>query len=206
MKEIVRLQGLPHDIITDRGTIFTWDLWKRTTGKLRIEWRLSTAFQPQRDGQTERTNAILEQYLRAYINYQQDDWCGFLPLAEFAYNNGYQETIKNTPFFTNYGINPEYEMIGHVIQVMQTKPEEMTRLHESLRNEIVATQLRKSTTIYTWNPILTYNQGIRCGCCQATSKPRKRPRNWTTRKSDYSKSWQRLGQTHISWPYHAQWP
>jgi len=55
----------------------------------------------------------LEQYLRAYINYQQDDWCNYLPLAEFAYNNGYQETIKNTPFFANYGINLEYEMIGH---------------------------------------------------------------------------------------------
>jgi len=84
MREIVRLHGLPHDIITDRGTLFTSDLWKETTGKLGIERRLSTAFHPQRDGQTERTNAILEQYLWAYINYQQDDWCGYLPLAEFA--------------------------------------------------------------------------------------------------------------------------
>jgi len=116
MKEIVRLHGLPHDIITDRGTLFTSDLWKETTGKLGIERRLSTAFHPQTDGQTERTNTILEQYLRAYINYQQDDWCGYLPLAQFAYNNGYQETIENTPFFANYGINPEYEMIAHLIQ------------------------------------------------------------------------------------------
>jgi len=143
MREIVRLHGLPHDIITDRGTLFTSDLWKETTGKLGIERRLSTAFHPQTDGQTERTNAILEQYVRAYINYQQDDWCGYLPLAEFAYNNGYQETIKNTPFFANYGINPEYEMIGHLIQGKQTKPEEMTQLHESLRNEMVAAQLRQ---------------------------------------------------------------
>jgi len=88
MKEIVRLDGLPHGIITDRGTLFTPDLWMETTGKLGIERRLSTAFHPQTDGQTERTNAILEQFLRAYINYQQDDWCGSLPVAEFAYNNG----------------------------------------------------------------------------------------------------------------------
>jgi len=143
MKEIVRLHGLPHYIITDRVTLFTSDLWKETTGKLEIERRLSTAFHSQPDGQTERTNAILEQYLLAYINYQQDDWCGHLPLAEFAYNNGYQETIKTTPVFGNYGINPEYEMIGHLIQGKQTKPEEMTRLHESLRNEMVAAQLRQ---------------------------------------------------------------
>jgi len=85
----------------------------------------------------------LEQYLRAYLNCQQDDWCGYLPLEEFAYNNGYQETIKNTPFLANYGSNPEYEMIAHLIQGKQTKPEEITHLHESLRNQIVAAQLRQ---------------------------------------------------------------
>jgi len=140
MKEIVRLHGLPHDIITDRGTIFTWDLWKETTGKLGIERKLSTALHPQTDRQTERTNAILEQYRLAYINSQQDDWCGYLPLAEFAYINGYQETIKNTHVFANYGINPQYQMIGHLNQGKQTKSEEMTQLHESLRDQMVAAQ------------------------------------------------------------------
>jgi len=143
MKEIGRLHGLPHDIITDRGTLVTSDLWKETRGRLGIERRLSTAFHPQTDGQTEPTNARLEQYLRVYINYQQDDWCGYLPLAEFAYNNGYQETIKNTPFFANYRIRPKYEMIGHLIQGKQTKPGEMTLLHESLRNLMVAAQLQQ---------------------------------------------------------------
>jgi len=70
MKELVWLHGLPNDTISDRGTLFTSDLWKETTGKLGIERRLSTTFHPQTDGQTERTNAILEQYLRVYTNYQ----------------------------------------------------------------------------------------------------------------------------------------
>jgi len=148
MKEIVRLHGVPHDIITNRGTLFTSDVWRETTGKLGIERRLSTAFHPQMDGQTEPTNAILEQYLRAYINYQQDYWCGYLPPGEFAYNNGYQETIKNTRLFANYGINPEYEMISHLIQGKQKQPEEMTGLHESLRNERVAAQLRQKEYYY----------------------------------------------------------
>jgi len=128
IKEIVRLHGLPHDIITDRGTLFTSDRWKESTGELGIKARLSTAFHPQTDGQTERTNAPLEQYLRAYINYQQHNWCGYLPLAEFAYNNGYQATIKSTPFFGNYGINPEYEMIGHLIQGKQVGSKGMTEI------------------------------------------------------------------------------
>jgi len=70
-------------------------------------------------------------------------FCRWLPLAPFAYNNGYQETIKNTTFFANYGINPEYEMIGHLIQGKQKKPEDMTRLHKSFKNEMVAAQLRQ---------------------------------------------------------------
>jgi len=59
IKEIFRLHGLPKDIITDRGTIFTSDLWKETTKLLGIERQLSTAFHPQTDGQTERTNATV---------------------------------------------------------------------------------------------------------------------------------------------------
>ena len=69
MQNIVRLHRIPRDIIPDRGSLFTSGLWKQITEKLGIERRLSTAFHPQTDGQTERTNAILEQYLRAYINY-----------------------------------------------------------------------------------------------------------------------------------------
>jgi len=70
MKEIVRLHGLPHNIITDRGTLFSSDLWKEAKRKVAIQRRLSTAFHPQKDRQTERANAIMivEQYPRAYIS------------------------------------------------------------------------------------------------------------------------------------------
>jgi len=136
MREIFRLHGLPRDIITDRGSIFTSDLWKETTKKLGIARRLSTAFHPQTDGQTEWTNSTLEQYLRAYVNYEQGDWKELLPMAEFAYNNGYQESTKHTPFFANYGTNPEYQAIGHVIQGRTTSPEDMSQLHDTLQTEM----------------------------------------------------------------------
>jgi len=131
-------------MITDRGTLFTSDLWIETTKKLGVERVLSTAFHLQTDRQTEETNAIFEQYLPAYINYQQDNWCGYLPLPEFAYNNGYPETNKDTTFLANYGINPEYEIIGHPIQGKEMKPEKMTQLHALLRNQMVAVQLRQN--------------------------------------------------------------
>ena len=98
MNNIYWIHGLPTDITTDRDTLFTSELWKETAKELQIERKMSTAFYLQTDGQTERTNTILEQYLQAYVNYQQDNWVELLPMAEFAYNNSQQETIKNTPF------------------------------------------------------------------------------------------------------------
>ena len=142
VQHIVRLHGIPRDNITDRGSLFTSGLWKQITKKLGIERRLSTAFHPQIDGQTERTNAILEQYLRAYVNYQQDNWNELLPLAEFAYNNGYQETIKRTPFYANYGRNPEHQLMNHLITEKETSAKDMENLHQTLREEMTTAQLR----------------------------------------------------------------
>ena len=71
-----------------------------------MDKRMSSAFHPQTDGQTERTNRTLEEMLRAYISLEHDDWDAKLACAEFAINNSWQETVKNTPFFLNYGQHP----------------------------------------------------------------------------------------------------
>lgn len=59
---------------SDRGSLFTSKFWSAMCFHLKIQRRLSSAFHPQTDGQTERQNQTLEQYLRGYANYQQDDW------------------------------------------------------------------------------------------------------------------------------------
>jgi len=63
-------------------------------------------------------------------------------MAEFAYNNGYQESIKHTPFFANYGVNPEYQTIGHLMQGKITAQEDMRQLHDTLQGEMTEAQLR----------------------------------------------------------------
>ena len=67
---------------------------------------MSTAFHPQTDGQTERLNAVMEQYLRSYVSYLQDDWSTWLPLAEFSANNTISETTNLSPFFALHGYHP----------------------------------------------------------------------------------------------------
>ena len=103
---------------------------------------MSTASYPQTDGQTERTNRILEQYLRAYINYQQENWNLLLPLVELAYNHGYQETMETKPFYANYGVNPEYQLITHIMTEKFTSANGMKELHDTLRAEMATAQLR----------------------------------------------------------------
>jgi len=103
LQQIIRPHGLPSGIVSDRGSLFTSDCWIRISKALRISCNLSTAFHPQTDGQTERANTTLEQYLRAYCNYQQDDWEKLLPIAEFCYNNTQTGTTRITPFLANYG-------------------------------------------------------------------------------------------------------
>ena len=70
---------------------------------------MSTAYHPQTNRKTERTNQVLEGYLRNFVNYDQNDWHQLLPLAEYAQNNSKTSAHKLTPFFANYGFHPQTE-------------------------------------------------------------------------------------------------
>ena len=67
----------------------------------------STAYHPQTDGQTERYNRVIEQALRMYVQPHGRDWDKFLPMCEFAINNGFHSSIGTTPFYMNYGFHPK---------------------------------------------------------------------------------------------------
>ena len=102
-ERIYPLHGLPLQIISDRGTQFAAELFQEWCSLLGIQSAMSTAYHPQTDGQTERVNQTLEQYLRHYCMYQQDNWSQLLPIAEFAYNNAPSATTGVSPFFANKG-------------------------------------------------------------------------------------------------------
>lgn len=103
---VFRLHGLPEATVSDRGSQFTSEFWKHLTSRLGIESKLSTSFHPETDGSTERANAIMEQYLRHFCNYHQDNWAELLPSAEFAANNTHSISISCTPFLANSGQHP----------------------------------------------------------------------------------------------------
>jgi hypothetical protein len=103
---VVRLHGVPVDMVTDRDVRFQSDFWNNIIRMLGTKRAMFTAFHPQTDGQTERMNRVLEEMLRHYVSTQQNDWDEHLDMAEFAINNAVSESTKQTPFQMVYGFHP----------------------------------------------------------------------------------------------------
>ncbi|RYP15236.1 hypothetical protein DL767_010348 [Monosporascus sp. MG133] len=99
--------GVPEKIISDRDKLFTSKFGTSFFKQIGAKLRFSTAYHPQTDGQTERLNQTLEQYLRSYVNYQQNNWVELLPLAQIAYNTSVNEDMGISPHTAVYGHDAE---------------------------------------------------------------------------------------------------
>ena len=101
--------------------------------------KLSTAYHPQTDRQTERTNQVLEQYLRCYLNYKQNDWVRLLPIAQFAYNNSTTPT-GISPFYANYRKHPNISRDPRGLKPIADKAKitvsELHKLHKLLQQHL----------------------------------------------------------------------
>jgi transposase InsO family protein len=131
---IVRFHGLPEEIVFDRGLQFASKFWRRLFELLGVEIRLSSAFHPKTNGQTERTNQTFKQYLHCIVNYQQDDWLDLLSQTEFAYNNITHASTGINPFFANYGFHPRFNLEIPRDSVNPSAKKRATRLGQVQQN------------------------------------------------------------------------
>ncbi|CAI7876562.1 unnamed protein product [Closterium sp. NIES-54] len=104
--QVVRLHGLPSAIISDRDTRFLSNFWTALFQLLGTQIRLSTAYHPETDGQTERMNRTLEDALRSCVNSMQTDWDQHLAAVEFAYNSSPNIATGEPPFLLATGQLP----------------------------------------------------------------------------------------------------
>ncbi|KAD6119027.1 hypothetical protein E3N88_10298 [Mikania micrantha] len=103
VNEIVSRQGVPISIISDRDSRFMSRFWQTLQNALGTQINMSTAYHPQTDGQTKRTNQTLEDMLRSCVIDFGGSWDIHLPLVEFSYNNSYHTSIQCAPFEALYG-------------------------------------------------------------------------------------------------------
>ncbi|SOV09705.1 uncharacterized protein UDID_19292 [Ustilago sp. UG-2017a] len=143
LRHVYSKHGLPTSIVSDRGSEFTSHFWRSLSTLLGIETHFSSAYHPQSDGQTERINQVLEQFLRGYSNHLQTDWSDLLPLAEFSYNNAEHASTQLTPFFANYGYHPRFSFdntdpaSSALFPAARSYADQLKQLHEYVRGELV---------------------------------------------------------------------
>ena len=136
--------GVPSHVTSDRGSEFVSNFFRSLGIALNMKLHFTSGYHPEGDGQTERVNQTLEQYIRVYCNYQQDNWSELLPLAEFAYNNAPNATTGVSPFFANKGyhpnisIHPERDLASARAQEFVT---DLDELHTTLRESIAQAQV-----------------------------------------------------------------
>ncbi len=95
---VFKHHGLPKDIMSDKDPKFTSKFWRALWKRMGLELKMSTSFRTQTNGQIERVNLVIQQFLRNYVVADQQDWVDHLELAEFCYNNLEHSARGATPF------------------------------------------------------------------------------------------------------------
>jgi len=105
--QVFKYHGFPKIILSDHGSQFSSQFWTSLCDAIHTNPRLATSHHQQTNGQVERANSVIEQYLRCYCSSAQNEWCYYLPLCEMAYNDSLHKSISQSPFHANYGFNPD---------------------------------------------------------------------------------------------------
>ena len=94
---------MPDSIVSDRDPKSTATFCKRLMKLCDVKLRMFGSRNPQTDGSSEIKNRMVENYLRCYCNFRQNDWDELLPDAEFAYNSAVPDDLGMSPFETDLG-------------------------------------------------------------------------------------------------------
>jgi hypothetical protein len=103
IKRIFPLHGTPEKFISDRRLQFAACMMLELYQQLGIKHAMSSAFHPQSNRQTERTNQEIVKYLCMFCSEDQQGWAKLLPIVEFAYNLHVHSVTKSSPFKMLYG-------------------------------------------------------------------------------------------------------
>ena len=167
---VFRLHGLPETIVSDRGPQFISSFWEYLTTSLGIKRKHSTAYHPQTDGQMERANQDLENYLRRYVSWKQDDWARWLSVAEFAASAAPSATTGILPFHAVYGYKPrmDFDIPAGERETMVHDP---SKRHARHQGEALAKSLKE-----TWGDL---REAIQTSQARVSSRGNEKCRNPT---------------------------
>ena len=138
LKNVWKYHGVPKKVISDRGPQFASKFMRSLLERVGSKAALSTAYHPQTDGQSERLMQEIEIYLRAFIDYRQEDWARWLPIAEFAHNVKPHSATGKSPFEILQGFNPQFTISNKITDIPSL--DERLKNLVGVREEAVAAQ------------------------------------------------------------------
>ena len=144
MDMVCKHHGFPRSLVSDMDALFLSHFWRELFRLNGTQLRMSTAYHPQSDGQTEVVNCTLEQYLRAYVHHKPNQWFRYLSLAEWSYNTTVHSSTGFTPFEIIYGRPPpnivDYVMGSSPIDAVDSFLTDRTELHVVLQRRLLKAQ------------------------------------------------------------------
>lgn len=165
VNHVVVSHGMPTEVVSDRGPQFSSQFWGDVCTLLCVDRCLSSAYHPETDGQTERANRILEDVLRHFVQPDQRDWVKYVPLAQFAINNSWQESTRHTPFYINHGRHPRMPGLQDITSFTASNPAanafvaDMKQTIRRVKEHIWAAQDRMRTYENKHRRDVTYHDG-----------------------------------------------
>jgi transposase InsO family protein len=136
LQQVWKLHGTPKTIVLDQGSVFVSQIMRELNKQLGIWLQPSTAYHPRTNGQSKIANKVVEQYLRHFVQYWQDDWEPLLALAELAYNNADHSSSGVSPFKANFGFDPTYGEVPYgeqCIPVVEARLKQIEEVQAELR-------------------------------------------------------------------------
>ena len=147
---VYRYHGLPAVIVSDRDTRFTSAFWAELCQLCGIERAMSTAYNPQADGQAEKTNQTVEVALRHYVDYTQQSWAQYIPQVEFAINSAKNSTTGMSPYRALYGVDVR-DALEHLAGIPEVRhpttksfSDEIQRVRTQMAGAIAFAQSRQA--------------------------------------------------------------
>lgn len=141
---VCKLHGIPRSLISDRDPLFISKFWRELFSLCGTKLRMSTAYHPESDGQTEVFNRVLEQYLRSFVHNKPSQWSKFLSLAEWSYNTSVHSATGFSPYQITFGKEPpsipHYLQGSSTIEVVDTMLDSRQQLITKLRRNLLKAQ------------------------------------------------------------------
>jgi hypothetical protein len=143
---ICKLHGMPRSIVSDRDPIFLSHFWQELFKLSGTKLRMSTAYHPQSDGQTEIVNKVLQQYLRCFVHNKPKQWGQYLHWAEWHYNTSIHTATGFSPFQIVYG-RPPPTLSDYIPGSTQLQAVEATLLDRDSILQILKNKLQKAQSM-----------------------------------------------------------